>query len=161
MMHLTVVPSGTSLLYTSNRIKNLLNTSHQDFPPIPETLDALAATGVTSRPTFFGCDPKESPPEYPLIVYLPNTPPVNGGDPVTEFVPAFAAIFSFCSLYWTQYEHIQAAIHGQTDCRLLAASASQRRIRLCTKRARRRSRMGKVSSVCDCGSGAFEVTAGA
>jgi lysophospholipase len=66
------------------RLKNLLNTSHQAFPPIPNSTDDFEKTGVVLRPTFFGCDPQQSPPEFPIVIYLPNAPPANGDDPVTK-----------------------------------------------------------------------------
>ncbi|KAG6917429.1 hypothetical protein DXG01_002515 [Tephrocybe rancida] len=59
-------------------------SSHQQFPPIPQTPQGFEDTGVNARPTFFGCDPTQSPPEYPLVIYLPNAPPINGDDPVTN-----------------------------------------------------------------------------
>jgi hypothetical protein len=42
--------------------------------------------GVRQRATFFGCDPTQTPPEYPLVIYLPNAPPITGDDPVTKCV---------------------------------------------------------------------------
>jgi lysophospholipase len=78
--------SGTAMVYDSLRIKTLLLTSHQDFPPIPDSADAFVATGTNARPTFFGCDPPQMPPDYPLVVYLPNSPPLNGSDPSTKCV---------------------------------------------------------------------------
>lgn len=42
--------------------------------------------GLTRRPTLFGCDPKENPAEFPLLLYLPNAPPADGSDPVTKQV---------------------------------------------------------------------------
>ncbi|KAF9013962.1 hypothetical protein BDQ17DRAFT_1230461, partial [Cyathus striatus] len=42
------------------------------------------STGTNRRPTFFGCNPNQDPPEYPLVVYLPNSPPLNGDYPVTN-----------------------------------------------------------------------------
>lgn len=53
------------------------------MPPIPSTPDDFIATGVNARPTFFGCDPSSSD-DYPLIIYLPNAPPLTGDDPVTK-----------------------------------------------------------------------------
>jgi lysophospholipase len=64
-----------------NRVNNLLSETHQAFPPIP---DDFNKTGVSLRPTFFGCNPTNSTPEYPLIIYIPNAPPVDGSDPVTK-----------------------------------------------------------------------------
>ena len=71
-------------MFTAARLSNILNTSHQQFPPIPTTTDDFVSTGVRRRPTLFGCNPTQNPPEYPLVLYLPNSPPVNGDDPVTK-----------------------------------------------------------------------------
>ncbi|KAI0313887.1 phospholipase B [Amylostereum chailletii] len=77
-------PNGTSLLTTSERISTILTTSHQAFPPIPNSTADFVSTGVNRRPTFFGCDPTQNPPEWPLVLYLPNSPPINGSSPVTN-----------------------------------------------------------------------------
>ncbi|KAF8071892.1 phospholipase B [Lyophyllum atratum] len=77
-------PNGSSLLFTSQRQSTILRPSHQQFPPIPSSVEAFIATGVNARPTFFGCEPEQNPPEYPLVVYLPNAPPINGDNPVTN-----------------------------------------------------------------------------
>ncbi|KAH8119292.1 phospholipase B [Phellopilus nigrolimitatus] len=77
-------PNGSSLIFSSQRMSNILNTSHQSFPPIPPSTAEFLSSGVNQRPTFFGCDPTQTPPEYPLLIYLPNTPPINGDDPVTN-----------------------------------------------------------------------------
>lgn len=63
-----------------------MQASHQQFPPIPASPDDFISTGVNARPTFFGCDPVHNPPEFPLVIYLPNAPPINGDDPVTKSV---------------------------------------------------------------------------
>ncbi|KAF8650407.1 hypothetical protein AX16_005214 [Volvariella volvacea WC 439] len=81
-------PNGTGLLFTALRQSTLLQLSHQQLPPIPSTAEAFIETGVNARPTFFGCDPQQNPPEYPLIIYLPNAPPITGDDPVTN-TPTF------------------------------------------------------------------------
>ncbi|KAG6842116.1 hypothetical protein C0991_002770 [Blastosporella zonata] len=81
-------PNGSSLLTTALRQSTLLRPSHQQFPPIPQDTQAFVDTGVNMRPTFFGCDPTQSPPEFPLVIYLPNAPPINGDDPVTKYVKA-------------------------------------------------------------------------
>lgn len=40
---------------------------------------------LNRRPTFFGCNPTDtSSTESPLVIYIPNAPPSNGGDPVTN-----------------------------------------------------------------------------
>ncbi|KAK0463558.1 phospholipase B [Desarmillaria tabescens] len=77
-------PSGESAIFTANRTSKLLNDTHQQFPPIPSTVQAFIDAGANQRPTFFGCDPQQSPPEYPLVVYLPNSPPLTGDNPVTN-----------------------------------------------------------------------------
>ncbi|KAL5528334.1 hypothetical protein ACEPAF_7470 [Sanghuangporus sanghuang] len=78
-------PNGTSIIFSQRRITNLLSSSHQAFPPIPSSTSDFISTGVNQRITFFGCDPQnETVPEYPLLIYLPNNPPANGDDPVTN-----------------------------------------------------------------------------
>ncbi|CAK5281501.1 unnamed protein product [Mycena citricolor] len=76
--------SGSSVLTTSQRLSTILRASHQQFPPIPQSANDFISTGVRQRPTFFGCDPSQTPPEYPLVIYLPNSPPITGDDPVTN-----------------------------------------------------------------------------
>ncbi|RXW14305.1 hypothetical protein EST38_g11554 [Candolleomyces aberdarensis] len=77
-------PNGSSLITTRARQATLLRLSHQQFPPIPDKPEDFIELGVNARPTFFGCDPRESPPEYPLVIYLPNAPPFNGENPVAN-----------------------------------------------------------------------------
>ncbi|TDL25988.1 phospholipase B [Rickenella mellea] len=77
-------PNGTSPIFSQQRITSLLNTSHQGFPPIPSSSAEFLSTGVNQRPTFFGCNPTQTPPEYPLFIYLPNSPPATGDAPVTN-----------------------------------------------------------------------------
>jgi lysophospholipase len=79
-------PSGHSIIATSARIQNLLSTSHQAFPPIPSTAQGFINAGVNMRPTFFGCDPQKNPPEYPLVIYFPNSPPFSGANPTSKWV---------------------------------------------------------------------------
>jgi lysophospholipase len=81
-------PNGTSPLFTNKRLSSLLTSSHQQFPPIPATQQDWLDTGVTLRTTFFGCDPQQRPAEYPLVIYMPNSPPFNGDDPHTKWVPS-------------------------------------------------------------------------
>ncbi|KAJ3553109.1 hypothetical protein NP233_g12725 [Leucocoprinus birnbaumii] len=76
-------PNGTGPIFTKRRLETILQSSHQPFPPIPATADDFVSTGVNARPTFFGCDPS-TPTEYPLVIYLPNTPPINGDHPITN-----------------------------------------------------------------------------
>ncbi|KAL4078419.1 lysophospholipase catalytic domain-containing protein [Scleroderma yunnanense] len=77
-------PNGTSLLSTSQRISSVLSSSHQGFPPIPSSAQSFISTGVNQRPTFFGCNPSQNPAEYPLVIYLPNSPPLDGSPPATN-----------------------------------------------------------------------------
>ncbi|KAG5716751.1 Lysophospholipase 3 [Termitomyces sp. T112] len=77
-------PNGTGPLFSAKRQSTILRSSHQQFPPIPQDAQSFVDTGVNARATFFGCDPTQSPPEYPLVIYLPNAPPINGDDPVTN-----------------------------------------------------------------------------
>jgi hypothetical protein len=76
--------SGSSLLMTASRIDTLLESSHQPFPPLPGNATEFFTTGINQRPTFFGCFPAQFPPEYPMVIYLPNSPPLHGADPVTK-----------------------------------------------------------------------------
>ncbi|KAH0827839.1 phospholipase B [Lanmaoa asiatica] len=77
-------PNGTTLLTTSQRISSLLSSSHQAFPPIPSSAQDFVSTGVNQRPTFFGCNPSQIPAEYPLIIYIPNSPPLDGSYPASN-----------------------------------------------------------------------------
>lgn len=77
-------PNGASLINTAQRQKTVTTSSHQPFPPIPASTDDFISQGVNQRPTLFGCDPTQNPPEWPLVLYLPNAPPVDGSAPVTN-----------------------------------------------------------------------------
>lgn len=84
---LIVLRSGTSPINTNQRLGSVLSSSHQKFPPIPATPDEFVSMGLNQRPTLFGCDPTStSDPEYPLVLYLPNAPPLTGAKPVTKCV---------------------------------------------------------------------------
>ena len=84
LMHICQLDSGTSFLFTSQRIKSILHPSHQNLPPMPDSVDGFMTTGLNMRPAFFGCFPTQNPPEYPLVISLPNSPPISGNDPVTK-----------------------------------------------------------------------------
>ncbi|KAG9316593.1 phospholipase B [Chiua virens] len=93
-------PNGTSLLTTSQRISSYLSSSHQAFPPIPSSAQDFVNMGVNERPTFFGCNPSQTPPEYPLVIYIPNSPPLDGSAPATNtgdfqfhYTPLSTAVF--------------------------------------------------------------------
>ncbi|KAF9650395.1 phospholipase B [Thelephora ganbajun] len=78
-------PNGTSPINTILRLNNILPSSHKKFPPIPATPDDFVSMGLNTRPTLFGCDPAStSNPEYPLVLYLPNAPPLTGEKPVSN-----------------------------------------------------------------------------
>ncbi|KIY70403.1 hypothetical protein CYLTODRAFT_451708 [Cylindrobasidium torrendii FP15055 ss-10] len=78
-------PTCMSLLHTDERIDMFLKESHQTFPPVPVSAKECISTGVNLRPTFFGCNPENTmEPEYPLLIYLPNSPPLTGENPVTN-----------------------------------------------------------------------------
>ncbi|KAJ7901752.1 phospholipase B [Mycena olivaceomarginata] len=77
-------PNGTGSIQTASRLSTILRSTHQQFPPIPQTAGDWVSMGVRQRATFFGCDPTQTPPEYPLVIYLPNAPPITGDDPVTN-----------------------------------------------------------------------------
>ncbi|EKM80903.1 hypothetical protein AGABI1DRAFT_37284 [Agaricus bisporus var. burnettii JB137-S8] len=76
-------PNGTGNIFTKERLSTILKDTHQPFPPIPSSIDEFVSTGVNGRATFFGCDPP-NPSAYPMVIYLPNAPPINGDDPITN-----------------------------------------------------------------------------
>lgn len=93
-------PNGTSLLTTFDRISSVLSSSHQPMPPIPGTATQFISTGVNMRPTFFGCNLTQDQPAYPIIIYLPNAPPLDGSAPATNtgdtqfsYTSLFTAVF--------------------------------------------------------------------
>jgi lysophospholipase len=71
-------PNGTSLIKTSRRTQIDLLSPNVRFPPIPETADIFVSQGLNVRPTFFGCN-ATSASDYPLVIYLPNSPLPSGG----------------------------------------------------------------------------------
>ena len=75
---------AVSLYVARDRTKQVTSSVVQQFPPIPANQTDINRLGLNRRPTFFGCDPKESPAEFPLLIYIPNAPPVDGSDPVTK-----------------------------------------------------------------------------
>ncbi|KAF5389496.1 hypothetical protein D9757_004325 [Collybiopsis confluens] len=77
-------PNGTGMLFSAERASTILQASHQQFPPLPQNAQDFIDTGARERTTFFGCDPQRTPPEYPLVVYIPNMPPFNGDDPTAN-----------------------------------------------------------------------------
>ncbi|KAJ7581090.1 phospholipase B [Mycena floridula] len=77
-------PTGVSLFFSVNRTLNILQSTHQQMPPLPASTDDFVSQGLNQRPVFFGCQPVNIPAEYPLVIYLPNSPPLNGDKPVTN-----------------------------------------------------------------------------
>lgn len=102
--------SGSSILFTSSRLSNLLESSHQQFPPLPSNPSQFISTGVRQRPTLFGCNPTKSPPEFPLVLYLPNSPPINGDDPVTKCVHVHASADLLLTPF--QHGHVPDRLHA-------------------------------------------------
>jgi hypothetical protein len=49
---------------------------------VPLTSEAFLARNLTTQATFFGCDTKKA--NSPLLVYIPNAPPLNGNVPLTN-----------------------------------------------------------------------------
>ncbi|KZV86590.1 lysophospholipase [Exidia glandulosa HHB12029] len=76
-MYVSCLPeySGRAIYATRNRTRNFLDSTHQPMPPLPANFPDFANFGLNRRPTFFGCDPKNNPPEFPMLIYLPNMPP--------------------------------------------------------------------------------------
>jgi len=73
-------PNGLSLLFSLERLSTILVDSHQQLPEIPTSTDDFVAQGLNLRPTFFGCNSADTP----LIIYIPNAPPINGDAPFTN-----------------------------------------------------------------------------
>ncbi|KAG1723798.1 phospholipase B [Suillus lakei] len=93
-------PNGTSLLTSFERVSSVLSSSHQPMPPIPGTAAQFISTGVNIRPTFFGCNLTQGQTAYPIIIYLPNAPPLDGSAPATNtdntrfsYTSMFTAVF--------------------------------------------------------------------
>ncbi|KAH7873529.1 lysophospholipase [Lentinula edodes] len=70
-------PNGLALLFSAERLSTLLGDSHQQLPELPSSTDDFIAQGLNLRPTFFGCNSTD----VPLIIYLPNSPPLTGDAP--------------------------------------------------------------------------------
>ncbi|KAK4700976.1 lysophospholipase, partial [Phenoliferia sp. Uapishka_3] len=73
-------PNGTSLITTASRIAGWA-ANFSSFPPVPSAED-FVANGLAIRPTFFGCNTTGNGDasvlgNYPIVVYLPNTPPIT------------------------------------------------------------------------------------
>lgn len=65
-------PNGTALVATYERSLNSSGVGNgTEFPAVPDAT-SFVNLGLNSRPTFFGCDSKNT--TAPLVVYLPNKP---------------------------------------------------------------------------------------
>ncbi|KIJ52835.1 hypothetical protein M422DRAFT_58598 [Sphaerobolus stellatus SS14] len=61
--------NGTDLITAAQRAARFGN--QYPFPKVPSSPNTFVNQGLTSRPTFFGCDE----PDVPLVVYLANGAP--------------------------------------------------------------------------------------
>ncbi|PWY87413.1 lysophospholipase Plb3 [Aspergillus heteromorphus CBS 117.55] len=67
-------PNGTSLVATYERSLDRTGIANGTaFPAIPDQ-NTFVNLGLNSRPSFFGCDPKNISGKAPLVIYLPNSP---------------------------------------------------------------------------------------
>ncbi|GLA40746.1 lysophospholipase 1 [Aspergillus niger] len=66
-------PNGTSLVATYERSLEPSIANGTAFPAVPDQ-NTFVNLGLNSRPTFFGCDPKNISGTAPLVIYLPNSP---------------------------------------------------------------------------------------
>lgn len=73
------------MLTTFERISSVLSSTHQPMPPIPGNAALFVSTGINMRPTFFGCNSTPDQPKYPIVIYLPNAPPLDGSAPATKY----------------------------------------------------------------------------
>ncbi|KAJ3725767.1 phospholipase B [Lentinula raphanica] len=73
-------PNGVSLLFSAERLSTILGDTHQQLPELPSSTDDFVDQGLNQRPTFFGCNSTDTP----LIIYVPNSPPLTGDAPYTN-----------------------------------------------------------------------------
>lgn len=67
-------PNGSALVTTYERSKNNKIANGTAFPAIPDT-NTFVNNGLNNKPTFFGCDAKNTSSTHtPIIVYLPSAP---------------------------------------------------------------------------------------
>jgi lysophospholipase len=65
-------PNGTAIIATYERQRSAIGNK-TPFPSIPDW-NTFVNLGLSTRPTFFGCDSKNISGPAPLLVYLPNAP---------------------------------------------------------------------------------------
>lgn len=80
-------PNGTALVATYERSLNATMANGTSFPSIPD-VNTFVNLGLNSRPTFFGCDPKNTTTLTPLVVYVPHAPYIAHSN-VSTFDPAY------------------------------------------------------------------------
>lgn len=66
-------PTGASLVTTYERYQNETIANGTEFPYVPD-VNTFINKGLNNRPTFFGCEAKNTTKPTPIIVYLPNVP---------------------------------------------------------------------------------------
>ncbi|CAI7619225.1 unnamed protein product [Penicillium viridicatum] len=67
-------PNGTSLIATYERSLNSSGIGNGTaFPAVPDH-NTFVNLGLSTRPSFFGCDSSNQTGPTPLIVYIPNAP---------------------------------------------------------------------------------------
>ncbi|OBT98654.1 Lysophospholipase 1 [Pseudogymnoascus verrucosus] len=80
-------PNGTALVATYERSLNATMANGTSFPSIPD-VNTFVNLGLNNRPTFFGCDPKNTTSLTPLVVYVPHAPYITHSN-VSTFDPAY------------------------------------------------------------------------
>ena len=85
----TYWPNGTSLVATYERAQQETQSiaNGTSFPSIPD-VNTFVNLGLSSRPTFFGCNSSNTTRPTPLVVYLPNSP-YSYHSNVSTFDPAY------------------------------------------------------------------------
>lgn len=137
--------SGTGLIFSSTRQLKFLQSSHQAFPPLPSTPEEFISTGVNARPTFFGCNPPKLD-SYPLIIYLPNAPPITGNDPVTKYV--IWTLFRKHCWWFMQHSYIPTFIFTASFTHIFWSSLLEHYLRIHTTLKFSRLKLGLLFTVC-------------
>jgi hypothetical protein len=83
------------------------------FPPVPPTNVEFISTGLTTRPTFFGCNTNSS---APLVIYIANGgPPRNLTGPPLTNTSSLQAVYQPDILQTTLDQSWQIATQGKSD----------------------------------------------